>query len=207
MASIQSITSPKAPSGHLDGASSAGTPPNSPLVLVDKLIDAVLPLTGEDGGRSPSDREVVTASRPIIGHFTISDAVLAIGFLEAADRFMIFSGRRGSANNAAILVVRLLHKFICSGAASGPACAAARAAYVFGKESPGHWTDEDRRLVALSMAWDIDSLKWGDDHYWTGSLFGGGNIDPDEVNEPEDWWDLRQRKLSKFRECMGGVDQ
>jgi hypothetical protein len=95
--------------------------------------------------------------KPIIGHFCVADAVLLIDGIGAAIQWQICTLKDGKDSDYAGPVKRLLHKFICSGLANGPACAAARSAYVFKKTPSARWTDDDRRMLTFALAFDIQS--------------------------------------------------
>lgn len=171
-----------------------------PLHLVDQIVEVILPLADKEGC---SDRDIIAAVSPIIGHYTVADAVLTIGALRLADEGLIFSGVRGAAGNAPYIVANVLHKFICCGAAAGSACAAARSEYALNRRQGQFWRSVELKMLIVSMGFDIDSLKYGENSYWAGSLFGGGTIDPDKAFEPEDWWDRGQRLLSRYKESIG----
>lgn len=149
----------------------------------------------------PTDLDEINALKPIIGHFTISDAVLLVGALEGASQWHVYGGKRAADSEYAGLAGHSLHRFICSGAAASPACASARAGYFFTEKSRS-WSDEDRKMFVISLSYDVIGLRWGEENYWCGSLFGGGTIDPDDANEPETWWDRRERMLSQRRDCF-----
>lgn len=183
-------------------AVAAKATPMSPLRLIDQIVEALLPLEEDT-----PDVSIIAALDPIIGHFTVADAVLTIDALYLADSAMIFSGLRGNADDVLKKAADLVHKFICAGQAVGPACAAARAAYAtrapVDKGESYRWSPDDRRVLLRSLAWDIDSMKYGDGQYWSGSLFGGGTFDPDEAFEPEAWWDRHERLKRVPMACAG----
>lgn len=176
-------------------------PAPSPLRLTDEILAVMVAL----GDLPVTSLDIADALSPVIGHFTVSDAVLLIDGIAAATGGHICTLEDGGKSDCLGLVVRQLHEFICSGSAAGPACAAARASYALRRGAyPCTWTDEDRRVVSIMLASDIQTLRFGAGQYWCGSQFGGGAIDPRNENEPEDWWELRRRMLSMHRESLGG---
>lgn len=139
------------------------TPKRSPLMLVDEIIAAILPLV-DCNGREPK----VCASRlaqaealaPVIGHYTISDAVLAHSLLEPMTYAPLCPGGGDEIKEAAFAIRETLTWFVCAAGASGPGCVAARAYLVMREREEGtDFCGEGETAVARRMLDDVAALR------------------------------------------------
>lgn len=105
----------------------------TPSTFIEQATAAVLPLVDEDGtslrdGKTMID--VIEAMRPLFGHYTVEDAIYAHQMLKGAYVHWSEPAKGDDPRVQAICEAReaLMH-FICHAISTGPACAAARAAF------------------------------------------------------------------------------
>lgn len=177
---------------------------NTPLHLIDQIVDAMLPLIDRETFNVKGDIPAKVATlAPVIGQATVADAVLLFAMVDAADVFGGYTGLIESRRSTALDVLKhLLEDFIISAEASGPACVRARGRFARDRKD-GHWNPTDAYLLIQSMGGDSFDAAHGT---WDGDLFGGMQANRDSAFEPMPWWEHRQALLKDRHRPRTGTD-
>lgn len=169
---------------------------SSPSRLIPAAIAAVTPLLdpAEDAlsalRAGLGHKDVATALDPIIGTFTVADAVMVADAVDmAADYQSIFTS-----NDSAALTVTwfALRDFILS---AHPTCredVAAREGYLIAQSTT--IPSDFRPVLWRRMRLDVSELLGG--AFRNGHLFGGAQTNSSEDDEPEPWWDFHKRMIN-----------
>lgn len=147
----------------------AAPAPHSPTAFARALATAALPYTDEFGGIKDHGG-LAEALTPIIGRFTIADAVGAIGALRTTAEVI-----RGedAIDNALFAVVTMLEMFCCYASAADAESVAARVHLIEKAAStPGWELGNDMEHATRAAAWDIRALRSGNfEDYGRGTTF------------------------------------
>lgn len=159
----------------------------TPQALILPALAAVRPLVDDRG----EDREgvdhaqICKALDSLMGHFNVSDAVLASGLFKSAQA--IASGLDSS---ILATVWFTLRAFICSAEGSSSACAVARSCYVSGERDG--LSPDCRATLLDALQGDVLAFDSG---VWHGWLFGGREANPDSDFVERPWWWHRAQLL------------
>lgn len=159
----------------------------TPTDFVSRILAAMRPLIRIDGdiGKNIETPQIVEVLEPLMGRFTVCDAVLASGLVRQAE------GCKDGAENTALSTVWFeLRDFICSAEGTSPACASARADFIQ-RERAG-LSPECRTTVLEALRMDVVDFA---SNRWDGSLFGGRDADPDGPFVEKPWWEHRAALL------------
>jgi hypothetical protein len=144
-------------------------PAPSMAELAKSLAEAARPHV-EEGGNIISRANLVDALAPLIGHFTVADAVCAIGFLRTAGA--VFS--EDGCDDALFAVTSILEDFASLGDAADEDSAAARAYLIQMAADDDSWGLGDYNMTAATRhaAADMRHMRKGDfDRNIFGSTF------------------------------------
>ncbi|MEA2911093.1 MAG: hypothetical protein QOJ15_3174 [Bradyrhizobium sp.] len=179
------------PSSRADGLHRAsGQSDNwTPRTFVARVISVTRPLLNDDGSlrQGVDTAQIVKALEPLMGRYTVEDAVLAADLMEVAQEIA-----SDIENSALASVWFTLRDFICSAEGSSSACAVARAIFV-GNERVG-FSPECRSTIIEALRWDVLNRESGN---WGGNLFGGRDANEDSVFEEQPWWEHRATILNR----------
>ena len=149
----------------------------TPSAFIEQVTAAVLPLADKDGislreGKTMVD--VVEAVLPLFGHYTVEDAVYAHRMLKGAGCHWTEPLDRDDPRAHAIYEAReVLMHFICHATSTGPACAAARAAFAQDGDGDGDELPADlSNPLHFRISHDIVDLRRG--QFSGGERFAGG---------------------------------
>jgi hypothetical protein len=139
--------------------------PFTPSVFVEQVTAAVLPLVDEGDGtelRAGKTRaDAIEALLPLFGHYAVEDAVYAHRMLRGADCHWSEPANRDDPRAHAIYEAReaLVH-FICHAMSTGPACAAARAAFAQDGDGDGDELPEELyNKLHFHISCDVVALR------------------------------------------------
>lgn len=173
-------------------ASPAPGAPVSPTELLRAISVAAAGYLDGDTvrDRAANQLKMIDALRPIIGHFSVADAVLLKDGIYAASGSGCYAHAAGEALEA---VAGLLEDFICSAPATGAEDVGCRSIYVMNQRS---LSPRDRAVLAQRLALDIYELQHN--NFGEGQLFGGQDAFP-EKNEHQNrpWWKRRAEILKE----------
>jgi hypothetical protein len=160
----------------------------APRDFVSRILAAMHPLTDADGeiGKDVGNQQIAEALAPLMGHFTVYDAVLMMGTLGYAQD--IANSRDNTTLSRVWFVLR---DFVCSAEGTSPACGAARVHFL--REECDGLSANCRKTVFEALRSDVLNFSLG---RWDGLLFGGRNANPEGPFAETPWWTRRGRLLS-----------
>lgn len=182
-----------------DSARASFKPTASPMALAEAIAAAVFQLWDAEGNKPRPGvgiPELVAALSPIMGEYTVADAVLMEQQLNLAEyvSYSIPEWNKQDMGSALCHVKYMLRDFVCCADASTAACRIARAHFYIDENGGSRGralSPANKKLIADALAGD---LLWATSSE-PGHLFCGRDSHADSAFVEEPWWIHRQKSL------------